>query len=211
MRVKDGVVFLSGQTRLDADKQWAGELARSTQDVVAVVITSMWLSPRLGTNSNRRPPACRNSARHDSRVLISGALILLLAYFAAAVAVRWARHGLTRRVPAGLLREVLARAFGFVVLLFGLYLTLRIANLTHLALTVVGGTGLIGLVVGIAFGNITENFLASIFLSMQRPFQAGDLVEIAGTLGYVQRLTTRTTVMITLDGNEVQIPQRHRL
>lgn len=70
----------------------------------------------------------------------------------------------------------------------------------------VGGTGLIGLIVGIAFREITENFLASIFLSMQRPFETGDLVEVSGETGYVQQLNMRTTILMTLDGNLVQIP-----
>jgi len=92
------------------------------------------------------------------------------------------------------------------VFLCGAYLILRVFGLTQLALTVVGGTGLIGLVVGIAFRGITENFLASIFLSMQRPFETGDLVEVTGVTGYVQQLNVRTTILMTLDGNLVQIP-----
>src|SRR5690606_22705702 len=83
---------------------------------------------------------------------------------------------------------------------------LRVFGLTQLAMTVVGGTGLIGLALGIAFRDITENFLASIFLSMHRPFETGDLVEITGETGYVQQLNVRTTILMTLDGNLVQIP-----
>ena len=93
-----------------------------------------------------------------------------------------------------------------LVFLFGIYIVLRVSGLTQLALTVVGGTGLIGLAVGIAFRDITENFLASIFLSMQRPFETGDLVEVTGVTGYVQQLNVRTTILMTLDGNLVQIP-----
>jgi small-conductance mechanosensitive channel len=93
-----------------------------------------------------------------------------------------------------------------LVMLVGLYLVLRIAGLTQLALTVVGGTGLIGLVLGIAFRDITENFLASLFLSLQQPFREGDLIEVANVTGYVQRLTSRTTVLMTLDGNQAQVP-----
>ncbi|MDX1662797.1 MAG: mechanosensitive ion channel, partial [Candidatus Promineifilaceae bacterium] len=37
-------------------------------------------------------------------------------------------------------------------------------------------------------------------------FRSGDLVEIEDVVGYVQVLTTRTTVLMTLDGNHVQIP-----
>ena len=70
----------------------------------------------------------------------------------------------------------------------------------------VGGTGLIGLAVGIAFRDITENFLASILLSMQRPFETGDMVEITGVTGLVQQRNVRTTILMTLDGNLVQVP-----
>jgi small-conductance mechanosensitive channel len=41
---------------------------------------------------------------------------------------------------------------------------------------------------------------------MQRPFETGDLVEVSGETGYVQQLNMRTTILMTLDGNLVQIP-----
>jgi small conductance mechanosensitive channel len=81
-----------------------------------------------------------------------------------------------------------------------------VAGLTQVAFTVIGGTGLVGLALGIAFRDITENFLASIFLSMQRPFETGDLLEVDGVTGYVQQLNVRTTVLMTLEGNVVQVP-----
>ncbi|MBA3454708.1 MAG: mechanosensitive ion channel family protein, partial [Deltaproteobacteria bacterium] len=66
--------------------------------------------------------------------------------------------------------------------------------------------GLLGLVLGIAFRDITENFLASIFLSIQPPFRTGDLLAIDDHVGYVERLTNRATVLLSLDGNHIQIP-----
>jgi small-conductance mechanosensitive channel len=113
---------------------------------------------------------------------------------------------LRSRIRTKLLQNVIARAAGGLVVICGVYLILRVSGLTQLALTLVGGTGLIGLIVGIAFRDITENFLASIFLSMQPPFETGDLVEISGVTGYVQQLNMRTTILMTLDGNLVQIP-----
>ena len=41
---------------------------------------------------------------------------------------------------------------------------------------------------------------------MQRPFGTGDLIEVAGVTGFVQQLNVRTTVLMSLDGNLVQIP-----
>jgi len=88
----------------------------------------------------------------------------------------------------------------------GIYIVFHVADLTNVALTILGGTGLLGIVLGIAFRDITENFLASIFLSVQNPFHSGDHVDINGNTGFVQRLTIRATLLMTLDGNHMQIP-----
>src|SRR5690606_20607513 len=42
--------------------------------------------------------------------------------------------------------------------------------------------------------------------SVQNPFNIGDLVEINDVLGFVQRMTTRATILMTPSGNHVQIP-----
>jgi small-conductance mechanosensitive channel len=139
-------------------------------------------------------------------LLLLGLLILLLSTGVGWLATRATRSLLRQRLRTNLLRNVIARAAGLLVVLAGVYLELRVSGLTQLALTVVGGTGLVGLILGIAFREITENFLASIFLSMQRPFETGDLVEVSGVTGYVQQLNMRTTVVMTLEGNLVQIP-----
>lgn len=206
--VEEGVVFLSGRTETDHLRKWAGDLARNTQDVVAVANRMEVLEPDVWDLS----PAWDGLLvlwRDLIRALpffLFGLLIMTLSAGAGVLAARGTRTLLRERVRANLLRNVMARGMGMLVFLFGVYIILRVSGLTQLALTVVGGTGLIGLAVGIAFRDITENFLASIFLSMQRPFQTGDLVEITGVTGYVQQLNVRTTILMTLDGNLVQIP-----
>jgi len=135
-----------------------------------------------------------------------GFVIFFVAWCAARLTAQSLRAVLRRRMSANLLVDVIARAAAVIVMLLGLYVVLRVSGLTRLALTVLGGTGLFGLVIGIAFRDITENFLSSIFLSLQHPFRAGDLVEINGVQGFVQRLNIRSTVLMTLTGNHVQIP-----
>lgn len=208
VEVREGVVFLNGQAETDELKKWAGDLARNTQDVVAVANRMEVLEPSVWDFS----PAwsgLRALWRDFVRSLpffFFGLLILTLSAITGVLATRGTRMFLRRRIQARLLRNVIARGMGVMVFLVGVYIILRVSGLTQLALTVVGGTGLIGLAVGIAFRDITENFLASIFLSMQRPFETGDLVEITGVTGYVQQLNVRTTILMTLDGNLVQIP-----
>ena len=208
VEVEDGVVFLNGETKSEEDKKWAGDLARNTQDVVAVVNRINVTEPSIW---NFRPAfdTLNDMQRGVIGALpffVSGIIILVLAYFASKLVTGWMRAAFSRRIVSPLLREVAARAMGFLVLLVGFYTTLRVVHLTSMALTIVGGTGLLGLVLGIAFRDITENFLASLFLSTQHPFQIGDLIQVGDVTGYVQRLTTRTTVVMSLDGNEVQIP-----
>ena len=138
--------------------------------------------------------------------LVFALLILALSVGSALLTTRGVQALLRPRIRTKLLQNVIARAAGGLVVICGVYLILRVSGLTQLALTVVGGTGLIGLVVGIAFRDITENFLASIFLSIQRPFETGDLIEVSNVTGYVQQLNIRTTILATLDGNLAQIP-----
>jgi len=208
VQVKEGVVFLNGRTDSDELKKWAGDLARNTQDVVAVA-NRMEVSQPSPWDFTAAWGGLLGLWRDFIRFLpffVFGLFILALSAGAGWLAIRGTRAFLRRRVQAKLLRGVLAYGVGFFVFLAGTYVVLRVSGLAQLALTVVGGTGLVGLAVGIAFRDITENFLASIFLSMQRPFGTGDLIEVSGVTGYVQQLNIRTTIVMTLDGNLVQVP-----
>jgi hypothetical protein len=70
--------------------------------------------------------------------LACGLLIVLLAWGGARVATRGLRQLLQPRLAVALLREVLARAVGVLIFMLGLYIVLRIAGLTRLALTMLG-------------------------------------------------------------------------
>lgn len=208
VRVDEGVVFLSGQADTEQLRKWAGDLARNTQGVVAVANRievpqhSVWDMRPAWTGLR----ALWRDFVRSLPFLAFGMVILALSVWAATITTRIVASILAPRVEARLLRSVLARGAGVLVVLAGTYVVLRVSGLTQLALTVLGGTGLVGLALGIAFRDITENFLASVFLSIQRPFETGDLVEIAGVTGYVQQLNVRTTILMTPDGNLVQIP-----
>ncbi len=206
VQVEDGVVFLAGLAKTDQLKKWAGDLARNTQDVVAVVNRMDVPEPSVWDFTRSSLGGLWRDFLRVLPLAIFGVMILGVSLGVAAIATRLADGMLQGKVRARLLRAVIARGVGVMVFLFGVYLILRTSGLTQLALTVVGGTGLLGLVLGIAFRDITENFLASIFLSMQQPFATGDLVEIEGITGYVQQLNVRTTILMTLEGNLVQIP-----
>ncbi|MEO8496270.1 MAG: mechanosensitive ion channel family protein [Planctomycetota bacterium] len=208
VRVAEGVVFLTGRVDDEQHKQWAGQLAGNTQAVVAVVNRievaekSMWdISPAWLELQSLGAETVQNSP-----LMAIGLLLLVATWFASKSSVRSARWLLRRRLHSALLRDVAARAVAVPVFLLGLYLVLKVSGLTRLAMTVLGGTGILGLILGFAFRDIAENFLASILISMQRPFASGDLIEVAGCKGFVQSVNIRSTLLMTLEGNHVQIP-----
>ncbi len=206
--VQNGVVFLEGRTTDEQYKAWAGNLAAKTQDVAAVVnrIQVIQRSPWDLTPAVDQARALLRSSIRALPQIGLGLLLLALSWFAAGWVARFARPLLAHSMQSPLLRDVAARALAFPVFFLGLYFVLQILGLTRLALTVLGGTGLAGLIVGIAFRNVVENFLASIMISTHHPFRTGDLVEIGQHTGIVERVTTRGTVLIGLDGNYIQIP-----
>jgi len=208
VEVDDGVAFLAGIAKEDEYKQWATELATNTQDVAAVV-NRMKLSEKSIWDFSSAFAELRNfqaSTIQAIPFILFGLVVLVITWLLARVASFIADKALHQRMTNNLLRWVATRAVMLPILIFGIYLVLRVSGLTQLALTVLGGTGLIGLIIGIAFQDIAENFLASILISVQKPFRINDLVEIGDYTGIIQRVTTRGTTLMTPDGNLVQVP-----
>ncbi|WP_417385772.1 mechanosensitive ion channel domain-containing protein [Gimesia sp.] len=208
VEVQDGVAFLSGTTDDEKYRQWAGDLSRNTQDVVAVVNRIEITQPDLfdlSASYGTVKSILRKSVQ-SIPIILAALLVLLFTFLAMFIAGHIADFTLLRRFQNKLLRGVVRKGLLLLVFLLGIYLVLQIAGLTRLAATVLGGTGLFGLIVGIAFRDIAENFLASILISMQNPFRYGDLIEVEGIQGFVQRVNTRGTLLMSLDGNHIQIP-----
>lgn len=102
----------------------------------------------------------------------------------------------------GLIRNVVRT----VIILFGVVVALNLLNATALVTAVLGSAGVVGLVLGFAFKDIAENYVAGILLSLRQPFSPGDHVVVDGNEGKVVALHSRTTVLMTLDGNELRLP-----
>lgn len=138
--------------------------------------------------------------------LVSGVLVAVLFVLLSFAASKIGRKTTSLFIENNLIVNVLGKVFGFFIAILGLYLGLKISGLSQLAATILGGTGLAGLIFGFAFRDIAENFLASILLSVHRPFKIGDVVVIDGERGIVERMTIRCTVLMNFDGDHIQIP-----
>lgn len=116
-------------------------------------------------------------------------------------------HGLWRRLlPNVFLAELAAGAIRFVFVVTGLVVALDLLGAGALMGAVLGGAGVIGIALGFAMRDTIENYVASLMLSLRQPFRADDHVRIEQMEGRVVRLTSRATVLMTLDGNHLRIP-----
>jgi small conductance mechanosensitive channel len=66
--------------------------------------------------------------------------------------------------------------------------------------------GIVGLTVGFAAKDTLSNIISGLFIFWDRPFVIGDLVEIEGHYGRVDRITMRSTRVVTPDGKMLAIP-----
>ena len=102
----------------------------------------------------------------------------------------------------GLLRRVAQT----VVVVLGLLLALNLLGASALVGAVLGSAGVVGLVLGFAFKDVAENYIAGVLLSLRRPFAPGDHLLVDQYEGKVIAVTARTTLLMTLDGNELSLP-----
>lgn len=138
-------------------------------------------------------------------VLLVAVLVVVLAWWLGrwisrrAVLARAARHN-------PFLLDLARSAVRWAVAAVGLVVALEILGATHLVGAVLGTAGVLGIALGFAFKNILENYLAGVLLSLRQPFAPRDHVEIGGHEGLVVALTSRATILMTLDGNHLRIP-----
>jgi len=93
-----------------------------------------------------------------------------------------------------------------LALFFGLIIALNIVGLEKIAVSVLAGGGVTAIVLGFAFREIGENFLAGIFLAFSRPFKIGDTIKTEDIEGKVQDIELRYTHLRIDDGRDIYVP-----
>ncbi|MEX1259177.1 MAG: mechanosensitive ion channel family protein [Gemmatimonadota bacterium] len=138
-------------------------------------------------------------------LLVVAGLIVGLAIVFGWLLSRWGGPAFLRtRNPflQGLVRRFLQGA----VLLVGVVVALDLLDAAALVGAVVGTAGLAGLALGFAFKDIVENYLAGTILAFRQPFAKNDHIRVDTFEGKVVRLTPRETILMTLEGNHVRLP-----
>jgi small-conductance mechanosensitive channel len=207
VNVQDGVVTLGGTAANGATSDRAEQIALRLQGVVTVenqidrtLTVEEGVSPLIGSFQSRMHSFYRSLPLYG----VALGVFLIIAFLANMLA-GW--KSLWRRLmPNPFLAELISGAVRLIGILIGLVIAMNILSATAMMGTILGGAGVIGLALGFAVRDTLENYISSIMLSVRQPFRANDHVVIDAHEGKVVRLTSRSTVLMTLDGNHLRIP-----
>ena len=102
------------------------------------------------------------------------------------------------------MRFAIARIGGYIFITLGFYISLKFVGIDLSSLAVLAGA--IGVGLGFGLQNIVHNFISGIIILAERPIAIGDRVEVNGVAGRVQRISLRSTVVVTNDNISVIVP-----
>lgn len=135
-----------------------------------------------------------------------GVFVVLLIWFLSKHLIRLIEHNLKDQLEDQLILRFIIKTSRLFVMGVAILSFLKIVGLGSVAAGIWGTAGIGAFILGFAFKDILEHFLAGFILAFNRPFRTGDIVEIIGHSGSVVGLNLRNTHIKTFDGKDVYIP-----
>lgn len=137
------------------------------------------------------------------------ALVVLAGFWLAAKLVRNLLLRLLRRVShSEQVNRMLAHSVFLLLIAIGTFVALGILGLQKTVASLLAGAGIITLALGLAFQDFAANIMAGIYLSVQRPFRPGHIIETKDFFGVVKSIHLRWTEIRTQQGQVVLIPNK---
>lgn len=134
--------------------------------------------------------------------LILLAIFLIAAKLAGKYTARILQRSSRLRTNKQFLRHLVSWSIGSV----GILLSLGIMGFHGVATSLLATGGVVAIVLGFAFREIGENFLAGFFLTFSRPFELGDLIKTGDLTGTVRSIELRYVHVRTFDACDVFVP-----
>ena len=132
-------------------------------------------------------------------------VVFVLILIAGKIAQKLIRKGFKEGSHANI-GQVMGRLIKWAAILAGLLVATSIIVPSVGAAELLSSLGIGGVAIGFAFKDILQNLLAGILILIRQPFKVGDIIEFDGYYGVVEEIETRCTIMKTLDGKQILIP-----
>jgi len=220
IRIIEGLIIVGLQVRplssLRGVRLHRVMLQRRTCRLLEVLAFLFWLNLTLNFFGVQRPlistaQAALNASLAVGSLNVSPGRILafLITVWASFLVSRFLRFMLEEdvyqhfRLPRGIPYAV-STLLHYVVLLLGFFMALGALGIDLTKITIVAGAFSVG--VGFGLQNIFNNFVSGLILLFERPIKIGDVIEVSGTVGEVQHIGIRASVIRTAEGSEIIVP-----
>lgn len=101
-------------------------------------------------------------------------------------------------------QEMVSIIVRYSFIFIGIIVLLQVWGLDLSSLTILASA--LGVGIGFGFQDIAKNFGSGLVLLLERPIQVGDFIELGEYQGIVERVGARSTLIKTLDGISIIIP-----
>jgi small conductance mechanosensitive channel len=206
--VAQGIVTIEGRTK-DAEKlKWLKETADRLPTVIATV-NKAEVETAAYTDMTpffKEMKRLQNLAKKNLPITVVAIVLAAFFIFLGFYVQKGMRSLWQNRISNPFLAATVTKLAMLPVWVLFFYLTLMTLGMQGLATTIIGGTGVLGIVLGFAFKGIAENFLSGLLLAIRSPFTKGDMIKVDNFQGVVQNLNMRGTTIMDLEGNLVLIP-----
>ena len=92
------------------------------------------------------------------------------------------------------------------ILVWGIALMMVLKELGIDIGPILAGIGIMGLAVGFGAQSLVKDFLAGMFVLIENQYNVGDVIQVAGASGLVEKITLRATTLRDYEGNVHIIP-----
>lgn len=151
-----------------------------------------------------------NSYYHTLLELLPRIGLAIIVLIAGILVAGWLTSFIRKRIDSKahdkLMVGFLSKAIKIILIVIIFLLSLNIAGLSGISAALLATAGASAVVLGFAFKDIAQNFLAGIILAFNRPFNVSDTVQIEDVFGKVMAMEFRYTKINTFDGRSVYIP-----
>jgi potassium efflux system protein len=220
VRIADGLIMFTLRIRpislLGMVRRHRRFMRRRVQRTLRWIAALLWALYTLEMFSLRAPVAENIRAVLSARLEV-GALHISLGNVTAFLITVWVAFLLSRFLRFILEEDVYPRAnlargvpyavstmLHYAILLVGFLFAVAAMGIDMTKFTILAGAFGVGL--GFGLQNIVNNFVSGLILLFERPVNVGDMVQVGEREGVLRRIGMRASVIRTLEGSEVIVP-----
>jgi small conductance mechanosensitive channel len=138
--------------------------------------------------------------------LITAILIIVIGVVLSNLISNFIQKRLVKSSKDPLTAKFLTKALKMIFIILVIMMALYAGGFGGIAAGILAAAGASAIVLGFAFKDIGENFIAGFILAFNRPFNVNDTIMVNQIFGKVKALELRYTKIKTFDGKDVYIP-----